>query len=344
MDGYQGQSAGSRQLKKYESFTRREVHDFFEPRTPFTPQRGTWGFHGIIPIRGTNDYVFFVTLGRKQSHHEFDEYVTKDGVMYWQSQPKQNFRNRTIRSLIGHDHERNNIYLFLRANTKRLDYTYLGKLAYISHHPEWQEPVYFTWKILDWTYTQERAIKIGLRLVDDVPTDYSAQTTISNELIITDPPARGNRQDADAILRFEGVKIDHPENNQRNKEIGDLGERLVLAQEIRSLQAVGREDLASRVEHTAQIVGDGTGFDIKSFFPDGRVKFIEVKTTVGNERSPFYLSLKELLFSTQQSQNYCLYRVFEYNYKQNTGKYFVYHGDLSQFVDLQAIQYRALLP
>jgi hypothetical protein len=63
--------------------------------------------------------------------------------------------------------------------------------------------------------------------------------------------------------------------------LGDAGELLVLEREKRRLVAAGRTDLAAAVLHTATVEGDGAGFDIRSFFLDGRPRFIEVKTTTG---------------------------------------------------------------
>jgi hypothetical protein len=40
--------------------------------------------------------------------------------------------------------------------------------------------------------------------------------------------------------------------------------------------------------------GDGAGYDIASFAPDGRPRLIEVKTTNGWERTPFHISRNEL--------------------------------------------------
>jgi hypothetical protein len=43
-------------------YTRKDVHDIFEPNTPFRSGTGTWGLQGIIKIPNRiNDYVFFVT-------------------------------------------------------------------------------------------------------------------------------------------------------------------------------------------------------------------------------------------------------------------------------------------
>jgi hypothetical protein len=62
----------------------KEVHDIFDPSSNFLPQRGTWGLQGIILLPDReNDFVFFVTIGRVEGHHEFNEGVTTDGVLTW---------------------------------------------------------------------------------------------------------------------------------------------------------------------------------------------------------------------------------------------------------------------
>ena len=42
---------------------------------------------------------------------------------------------------------------------------------------------------------------------------------------------------------------------------------------------MGLTELANSVEHTSELHGDGTGYDIKSFNEDRSVRYIEVKTT-----------------------------------------------------------------
>src|SRR5215469_1101218 len=102
-------------LVLYQEYSRQDVHDLFDPSSTFTPQAGTWGLQGIVEIpERPRDYVFFVTFGKKQAAHEFDEGITPDGVLRWQSQPKQRLRDHTIQSLIAHDEDVNSIYLFLR--------------------------------------------------------------------------------------------------------------------------------------------------------------------------------------------------------------------------------------
>ena len=123
-------------LKLRDVYSRRDIHGIFSPDTKFTPQAGTWGLQGIIKIPSReNDFVFIVTYGQSQGDHDFDEGITKDGVLSWQSQPSQDFQNKVIQQLITHDDLTSNIYLFLREN-KKDDYKYYGKLAYFMVPPK----------------------------------------------------------------------------------------------------------------------------------------------------------------------------------------------------------------
>tara|TARA_B100000035_G_scaffold96198_1_gene81574 strand:- start:586 stop:1275 length:690 start_codon:yes stop_codon:yes gene_type:complete len=130
-------------------YSRKDVHGIFSSETKFTPAAGAWGLRGIVKIpEKQGDFVFFVTYGRSWGGHKFDEGITSDGVLSWQSQPKQNFKSKVIQALINHDETVNNIYLFLREE-KKGDYKYLGKLKYLNHDREREHPVYFQWQLLD---------------------------------------------------------------------------------------------------------------------------------------------------------------------------------------------------
>jgi hypothetical protein len=75
------------------------------------------------------------------------------------------------------------------------------------------------------------------------------------------------------------------------------------------LARAGRSDLADRVVWAARDIGDGLGYDVASFFPDGRERFIEVKTTNYGVRTPFYITKGEVSFSERRSDAFSLYRV-----------------------------------
>jgi hypothetical protein len=122
-------------------YTRREIHDVFDPESLFTPQGGAWGIQGLISLPDRpGDFAFLVTYGRRQGEHTFEEGISPDGVLRWQSQPHQTLADKRILQLIRHDEDRHSIYLFLRANERRggasMPYTYLGRLKYIGHDHE----------------------------------------------------------------------------------------------------------------------------------------------------------------------------------------------------------------
>ena len=94
--------------------------------------------------------------------------------------------------------------------------------------------------------------------------------------------------------------------------MGKAGEERVLAHERSSLADAGRHDLASRVRWVSHEDGDGAGFDIASFEPNGRGRLIEVKTTNGWERTPFHITRNELAVADLQRDIWCLVRLWNF--------------------------------
>jgi hypothetical protein len=94
---------------------------------------------------------------------------------------------------------------------------------------------------------------------------------------------------------------------KRAKEIGDLGEAIVLEHERLSLIAAGRADLASGIKHVA-LTNAAAGFDIESFFASGAPKMIEVKTTVSDSTS-FEITANEWNTAAKLRGGYWIYRV-----------------------------------
>lgn len=151
-------------LTLYDTYSRQDVHGIFSPGTRFAPSAGTWGLWGIVPIPSKpGDVVLFVTFGQQQAGHVFDEWINEDGIINWQSQPRQNLADRQIQQFIHHDPTKNDIYLFLRTK-KNTPYTYFGKLAYHSHDPKHEKPVWIQWQILDWKISDSVFKNINLSL------------------------------------------------------------------------------------------------------------------------------------------------------------------------------------
>lgn len=104
-------------------------------------------------------------------------------------------------------------------------------------------------------------------------------------------------------------KFDPAGRDERNRLLGRLGEQHVLNHEIARLVAAERMDLAKRIEWTSDIHGDGAGYDIKSFEPDGSDRLIEVKATKGGETTDFFLTRTEREVSMERPDAWRLYRL-----------------------------------
>ena len=110
-------------------------------------------------------------------------------------------------------------------------------------------------------------------------------------------------------------KFDPAERDFRNRQLGTSGEEFVFDIERRRLSALDRSDLARKVRWTAKEDGDGAGYDIMSFEPDGSERLIEVKTTTGAAKTPFFLTRNEVEVSSEHSNVWHLYRVHQFSQK-----------------------------
>lgn len=322
-------------------YSRKDVHSIFAPDSVFTPQAGTWGLQGIVKVPDRQgDWVFFVTLGQSQGEHTFDESITAEGVLSWQSQPSQSFESETIKSFISHDERINNIHLFLRSKSGT-DYGYFGNLGYLTHDTQRERPVHFQWQLMDWPLPTGFIEKVGVALIGDIGSHAVAPVIEKMEGLefVAKPAPRQSRRGS-STSEFQTRKSpNHLAHHANNTALGLLGEELVLAQEIKALVDANRHDLADKVIHVSVVEGDGAGYDIRSYTADGSTKFIEVKSTKGSVSSPFFISPNEVEFSRKNPENYYLYRLFDLNIASKSAKVYVLTGDLSDQLDLKPTQF-----
>lgn len=135
------------------------------------------------------------------------------------------------------------------------------------------------------------------------------------------------------VRKFDPVMRDF-----RAREIGEAGERLVLEHERAKLLHAGRPELARKVLWISKELGDGAGYDVKSFDEDGREKFIEVKTTVGSQTTPFFMTRNEKDFADQADDRYRITRIFDFRREPRA---FDLTAPLSSFVRFEPESYRA---
>lgn len=133
-------------------------------------------------------------------------------------------------------------------------------------------------------------------------------------------------------------KFDPSERDFRNRELGKAGEALIVEHERAHLVGVERPDLARKVRWVSQEDGDGAGYDILSFDYQGKERLIEVKTTLGGQRTPFYVTRNELALSEERKDAFKLLRLYDF---ARMPRAFELEPPLEALVKLSALTYEA---
>jgi len=156
------------------------------------------------------------------------------------------------------------------------------------------------------------------------------------------PPTQSNLPPAVDLAKVARLaeKFDVAERDARNRRLGRAGELRVLENERAILRQARRDDLASKVRWTSDEDGDGAGFDIASFEPNGTPRLIEVKTTNGWERTPFHVSRNELRVAEENRDIWHLVRLW--NFARNP-KAFALSPPLDHHVELMPTSFLASL-
>jgi hypothetical protein len=159
-------------------------------------------------------------------------------------------------------------------------------------------------------------------------------------IFIDPPPTLSNQLPPDELGQMLRVarRYDVAERDERNRALGRAGEERVLEHEAASLRAAGRADLARRVRWISEEEGDGAGYDIASFMPDGQTRLIEVKTTNGWERTPFYISRNKLSVAEERRSEWCLFRLWNFSREPRA---FELYPPLDAHVTLTATMFQA---
>lgn len=135
-------------------------------------------------------------------------------------------------------------------------------------------------------------------------------------------------------------KFDPAQRDARNRALGRQGEELAFMHEQQRLRLANRIDLAKKVEWTSEVRGDGAGYDIRSFNLDGSERLIEVKTTNGPAKTPFFLSEPERAFSEERPDAFMLLRLYDFFEKPSA---FELRPPLNERLALSPTNYRASL-
>jgi hypothetical protein len=195
-------------------------------------------------------------------------------------------------------------------------------LRWLDARPDWLAPA---------ASAMKSAVQHQPGFAEDRPMLWiGPPPTLSNEPPPIDP----------AMSALIARRYDVAERDARNRALGQAGEELILIHERQTLRSSGRCDLADRVRWVSRDDGDGAGYDIGSFEPDGRPRLIEVKTTNGWERTPFHITRNELAAADLNRSSWQLIRVWDF---ARQPKAFAIHPPLDAHVSLTPTSFLASL-
>ena len=144
--------------------------------------------------------------------------------------------------------------------------------------------------------------------LEPAPT-WPAATALPAEIFVAPPKFVGADEQIPERLRRLVRKFDPVERDYRNRSLGKAGEEFVIDIERRQLTGAHRLDLARKVRWVAAEEGDGAGYDVLSFDLTGRERLLEVKTTNGSARTPFFLTRTERDLAAERPEDWRIYRV-----------------------------------
>ncbi|MDM5298015.1 DUF3578 domain-containing protein [Bacillus pumilus] len=108
------------------------------------------------------------------------------------------------------------------------------------------------------------------------------------------------------IIHRDVYKQLREERAKQNEETGRIAEKYVYEVEVEKLLEAGQVQLAKSVHWVAE-TEDGHGYDIKSFYPDGTEKLIEVKgSKLTHQEFQFFLSEQERVVAAEEGEAYVI--------------------------------------
>lgn len=164
--------------------------------------------------------------------------------------------------------------------------------------------------IADQLLSQDRSLA---RIAEDPPATGAVPD--AGLIYQAPPPPPGNvpRGLRDPAIQSIVRRFDPAVRDARARALGEAGERFLYCAEKNRLSAAGKDALAARVRWVSKEDGDGAGYDILSFSIHGEPRWLEVKTTNGPARTPFWISENERRVSEERRDVFRLARLYHFS-------------------------------
>ncbi|HAS6394553.1 TPA: DUF3427 domain-containing protein [Vibrio parahaemolyticus] len=296
--------------------------------------------------RFNNCVVLFVTLekDRKEDEHKYNDKFFLGGSMFqWESQNNNTPDTPHMQMIIGGE----TVVLFARVyekvKSKSQPFIYVGELRYVKHsYPIDSKdlPVEVIFEVSEHKESASEALSSLYEWAPGIDLDYKPIDVLGTVLTETSAPSPSRRSTNHKGKSKRTGKTNWAERDERNRNLGLAGEKLVIQSEIQKLIDLGRSDLADKVEHVAKD-NDYAGYDVLSFDEQGNEKYIEVKTTKQSKGTAFFISRNEVEVSVEKGDQYWLYRVYNLDESTGVANFYSLQGPVDQKFELKPENFKA---
>lgn len=224
--------------------------------------------------------------------------------------------------------------------------------------------LFFTEQFLRFSNNKAHPFQVGSAIDTvigniDLPNELNEQTddaveyvkknisvTIDYEKIevIKSTPPKKKRKAVQSAKVSAGKDINYERRLKNLKKIGDIGEELAIRIEKERLINEGQQELAEKIEWVSKTIGDGLGYDIKSYEKKNDIyieKYIEVKSTTGSKNKPFDISANEVRISKELQNQYYIFRFYGIGNQTNNVGYYIIQGDVEDNCTLEPTSFKA---
>ena len=298
------------------------------------------------PTRFNNCVVLFVTLEKdsKEFEHRYNDKFFLGGRMFqWESQNKKTLGTPHMKMIIGQEP----VVLFARVHekikSKSQPFTYVGQLRYVKYNYPIDSkniPIEVAFELKEY---QSPACSELSALYEWAPSiNYEKKPIDISKIVLSesDAPTTPSKTASKSRKTKVQTKTNWAVQDEKNRNLGLAGEKLVVEYEIQKLTNLGLIELAQRVEHVAT-GSDGYGYDILSFDENGAEKYIEVKTTEQSKKTAFFISRNELKVSREKGEQYWIYRVYDLKDTSTKANFYALRGCVDTHFDLTPDSYKA---
>lgn len=276
-------------------------------------------------IRKTNKLNCLVIITNEENGVYRDS-VLKDGKIDYTGEGQKGNQTLSGNNESIYDSKKNNLPMYLFSKDAKRRYIYEGKAELCGKPYQVKEKDVEGLERLVWKFPlqvqdmdADREFRRIAEKVEEIEESYFIDKEQNEEL-----------QYVDGLIEIRKYKKTENKVERKNKpdyiaeEIvkskqGEINEKRIYEMEIKRLENEGAKEQVKRMKEFFENKKENEGFDILTFELDKNgvyvEKYIEVKSTKGDEGTPIDITSTELEFAKENIDDYYLYRVIK-----STGK------------------------